>query len=249
MRFQGGFLLILAALLVMPACNRDPKVASQKYVDIGNKYFARQKYKEASILYRKALQKDLKNSGAYYRLALVDLKTRQFSDAARWLQRSVQLDPHNADATAKLADLFLASYLQNPEKRKGELADVKSLSASLLKMDPKSFDGLRLKAFLALSDHDLSGATESFQAALREKPNDPDLTLALCQTLYSQNQTDRAQALAQQLAAAHKDFGQVYDFLYNLAIHSGKTAEGERILREKIQNNPKNGSYRVQLAA
>jgi tetratricopeptide (TPR) repeat protein len=235
--------------LVLSACNRDPKLASKKYVEIGNKYFSRQKFKEASILYRKALQKDLKNPEAYYRLALVDLKTRQFADAARWLQRSVQLDPNNADATAKLADLYMASYLQNPAKRKGELTEVGDLSAALLKRDQKSFNGLRLKAFLALANKDLPGAIEGFRQALSVEPNHPDLTLSLCQALESQNQSEEAKKLAENLVAAHKDFGPGYDFLYNMAVHSGNIPAAEELLKRKVENNPKDGQYRVQLAA
>ena len=70
MRFQRGlFFLVAPVVLALVGCNRDPKAASKRYVDIGNKYYGREKYKEASILYRKALQKDLKNPDAYYRLA------------------------------------------------------------------------------------------------------------------------------------------------------------------------------------
>ena len=104
MRCQRCLLFILTVLLVLSACNRDPKLASKKYVEIGNKYFSRQKFKEASILYRKALQKDLKNPEAYYRLALVDLKTRQFADAARWLQRSVRHVRREAPARFRRVD-------------------------------------------------------------------------------------------------------------------------------------------------
>jgi len=250
MRFQRGlFFLVAPVVLALVGCNRDPKAASKRYVDIGNKYYGREKYKEASILYRKALQKDLKNPDAYYRLALVDIKTRQIADAARCLQRSVQLDPSNADATSKLADLYLASYLQNPEKRKNEFTEVKGLSAGLLKRDPNSFEGLRLKAFIALAERDVPAAIQGFQDALRVKPDSPDLALALCQSLASQGQNDQAVAIAKKLAESHKQYGAVYDFLYNLAIRSGKTAEGEEILKQKIQNNPKAGQYRIQLAA
>src|SRR5579863_8604847 len=158
-------LLVLPLLASLAACNRDPKEASRKYVDTGNKYFTRAKYKEASIMYRRALQKDLKNPEAYYRLALVDLKQRQFNEAAHSLQRAVQLDPSNSDASAKLADLYFASYIQNPPKRKEELDEVRSIADTLLKRDPKSYDGLRLRAFIALADKNLAEAIRQFEAA------------------------------------------------------------------------------------
>ena len=55
-------------LLLLAACNSDPKAAGKRYVANGNRYFARGQYKEASILYRRALAKDLRSPDAWYRL-------------------------------------------------------------------------------------------------------------------------------------------------------------------------------------
>jgi tetratricopeptide (TPR) repeat protein len=249
MRKLGLLFQIVLVLLLATACNRDPKVASKKYVEIGNKYYTRDKYKEASILYRKALQKDKKNADAYYHLALVDLKLRQVAEAAGWLQRAVQLDPSNVDASSKLADLYLASYLQNPSKRKDELDEVRNISNTLLKKNPNSFDGLRLKAYLMLAANDIPGAINAFESARRVKLNQPELILTLCQALIANNQADYAKTLATQLVAANKSYGPGYDLLYAMAARAGKNEEAEAILKEKIANNPNVGQYRIQLAS
>ncbi len=245
---MGGTALLLLLAAVLGACNRDPKEASRKYVETGNKYFARQKYKEASIMYRRALQKDLKNPDAYYRLALVDLKQNQFAEAAHSLQRAVQLDPSNADAAAKLADLYFASYIQNPPQRKGELDEVRSIESTLLKRNPNSYDGLRLKGFLALTDHKLPEAIAAMQAAQKVKPNPPDLVLDLSQTLLANNHPAEAEAATKQLIAARPDFGQAYDFLVNLYARTNRLADAEQILKTKCAKNPKNGNYVAELA-
>src|SRR6476620_1883970 len=86
-------------LLALASCARDPKVQAQRYLDNGNKFFSKAKYKEASIMYRRALQKDLRFGEAYYRLALTDLKLQNYGDAVRMLLRAVELEPNNADAT------------------------------------------------------------------------------------------------------------------------------------------------------
>ena len=67
-------LTFLPLVLIAASCSRDPKVQAQRYVENGNKFYARAKYKEASIMYRRALQKDLRFGEAYYRLGLTDLK-------------------------------------------------------------------------------------------------------------------------------------------------------------------------------
>ena len=71
-------LLAAAACLLMVACSRDPGAMRDRCVASGNKYFQNGKYKEASILYRRALQFDPRSGEAYYRLGLVDLALREY---------------------------------------------------------------------------------------------------------------------------------------------------------------------------
>ena len=52
--------IVATALLALVSCNRDPNVAKQRYLESGNKFFERGKYKEARIKYMNALQKDMR---------------------------------------------------------------------------------------------------------------------------------------------------------------------------------------------
>src|SRR6476660_3186738 len=109
---------IFACLLLIAAgtsCSRDPNTIKAEYLRNGNKYFDKGKYKEASIMYRTALQKDAKYGEAYYRLALTDLKTEQPFAAVQSLRRAVELlkpnQPERMDARIKLADVYI-EYLE-----------------------------------------------------------------------------------------------------------------------------------------
>ena len=73
--------LVVIALLSFAACNRDPNVAKVRYLENGNKYFEKAKYKEAAIMYRNALQKDLRFGPAHYKLALTELKLGRLPQA------------------------------------------------------------------------------------------------------------------------------------------------------------------------
>src|SRR5260370_8658175 len=84
---------LLSGLLLVGAstsCGRDPNVVKARYLQNGNKYFERGKYKEASIMYRTALQKDMKYGDAHYRLALTELKLDQPVAAVGELRRAVE---------------------------------------------------------------------------------------------------------------------------------------------------------------
>ena len=65
-------LFVPFVFLVLVGCNRDPEAAKQKLVETGNRYFENGKFKEASIIYRRAIQKDRRYGEAYYRLGLAE---------------------------------------------------------------------------------------------------------------------------------------------------------------------------------
>src|ERR1700704_5701531 len=105
---------ILSCLLLIAlstSCRRDPI----RYYQNGNKYFDKGQYKNASIMYRSALQKDAKFGDAHYRLALAELKMDQPVAAVGELRRAVELlkpdRPERTDARVKLADIYL-DYLE-----------------------------------------------------------------------------------------------------------------------------------------
>src|SRR6266568_7561348 len=114
----------LLLLAVSASCSRDPNAIKARYLQNGNKYFDKGKYKEASIMYRTALQKDQKFGEAYYRLALTELKTEQPFAAVQSLRRAVELlkpdQPQRMDARVKLADVYL-DYLEKSSMREGEI--------------------------------------------------------------------------------------------------------------------------------
>ena len=47
--------IILAVLVGFASCSRDPNVVKKRYLESGNKYFDKGRYKEASIQYRNSL--------------------------------------------------------------------------------------------------------------------------------------------------------------------------------------------------
>src|SRR3954464_14860246 len=119
MRTLPVVLPCLLSLVLATSCSRDPNVVKMRYLNNGNKYFDKGKYKEASIMYRTALQKDAKYGEAYYRLALADLRTEQPFAAVQSLRRAVELlkpeQPERIDARIKLADVYI-DYLEKSSK-------------------------------------------------------------------------------------------------------------------------------------
>ena len=218
-------------------------------MDRGNKYFAERKYKEASILYRRALNKDLRSPDAWYRLGLVNAKLGALAEARKDFSRAMELNPANQDAVIQLGDLDLAFYLLEPAAGRPYLADLKEISERLLKRDPRSFHGLRFSGSIALASHDLPAAIGAFEAANQVLPDQPELVLALVQALFAAQRNEAAERLANRLIENRKTFAPIYDALYIQFLRGNRPELAEQVLETKIANNPAKGTYLIQLAS
>ncbi len=240
--------LLAVSLILLAACNTDPKAAGKRYVANGNKYFARGQYKEASILYRRALSKDLRSPDAWYRLGLVNAKLGQLPEARKDFSRAMELDPENQDAVVQLGDLDLAFYLLDPPGGRVFLADLKDITGRLLKKDSRSFDGLRFSGNIALAMNDTSAAILKFQQANLVQPDQPDLTLTLVQTLFAARLDEEAERLGSAQLDRQKTFSPLYDALYVHYMRGNRPELAEQILHREIANNPTQPACLIQLA-
>ena len=246
MRVNLKFFLLAALLL--GACGFDPAVMRQRYVKSGNKYFERGRFKEAALLYRHALDEDMRYGEAWYRMGLVNLKLGQ-DDAARGnFSRAVDLDPDNMDAMVHLAEMDIAIYSLDPERFKLVKSEVQELIGKMLLKNPGSYDALRLSGYLASMRGNFRLAAAKFREASQARPNDDAVALALVQVLLANGEPAEALRLAAALIARSPGYGPVYDLLYGVYMQSGQPAKAEDILRQKIRNNPAAGPYWIQLA-
>jgi tetratricopeptide (TPR) repeat protein len=242
------FCALLVGICLLAACNRDPNVAKKRYVENGNKYFEKGKYKEAVIMYRNALKRDAKYGEAYYRAALAELRLQRYGEAVRDLQRAVELQPENLDALNRLSNLYLNAYLADRKRSKPLLSELTALHDRYLKRFPNTYEEARLKGYLNVFENDVPAALVSFEKANRLKPYQPELVLVLMQTLAASNRIDEAVKLAWETIEKKPDATPVYDAL---VIHNAKqnnAGEVERILKLKAEKNPKLSDPPIQLA-
>ncbi len=229
-----GYFFVLLLFIGAVACNRDPEVVKRKYVENGNKYFERGKYKEASIMYRSALKKDQRYGEAYYRLGLTQLKLNQPVAAVASLRRAVELQPNNDNAAVRLADLYLAALAAGHRDRDLLKTEINELAGRLLKKNPNSFDGNRLVGYLLLRDGKVKDAIARFQKANAAKPSDPDLILALSQALANDGQMDESERISKTLIQDRPTFGAIYDTLYVLYARQNRIEDAENILKLRV---------------
>src|ERR1700722_2964459 len=241
-------LAVLPLLLIVVSCSRDPKVQAQRIVDNGNKFFSKGRYREAALMYRRALQKDLKFGEAYYRLGLTDLKLAAYGDAVHALRRAVELQPNNTDAMTKLADLFLLAAFSDPPHSGQYVKESTELAGKLLQADPKSYDGHRILAQMALLGGKPAEAITEFEAANATKPNTPELVTMYFEALVRNQQFPEAEKIGWDLVEKQKTYAPIYNALYVQYMRRNNPEQAEKVLKLKVENNPKRASYLLELA-
>ena len=254
-------LVVILAALTLVSCSRDPNVAKKRYLENGNKYFAKGKFKEASIMYRNALQKDQRYGLAYYRLAQTDLKLGRIPNALGELRRAIELipkdQPEHLDSEVRLAEIYLAFTRESQF-----LSEVEGITKELLQRDPNSYDGHRLTADLDFvraqaSFHEgrpeqteklLTAAIAEYRKAISIRTPSAALKMQLARALAAYRQFPEAEQIYGQLIAADKTLLQAYNELYGVYLLQNKLTDAEQLLKKGAANNPKQVSFLVALA-
>lgn len=242
---------LVVLLLFAGGCSRSAK----SYLQSGKKYFDAGKYNDAIILYRKAIQKEPKSGEAYYRLALAELKLGKIPDAYQALSAASTFSTDNVEIQSVFADFCYEIYLldrSQPNKEveaKGFYDKVSKVSQDLLAKDKNSYDGLRLEGYLDMTDRKFTEAIEALRQADQVRPMQAPVVDPLIRVLIQDHQEQAAEKLAVAFLQKNKTFGPVYDVLFRLYSASGRQAEAENILKAKANNNPKQASYVLTLAA
>lgn len=262
MRSIRSISFILAVLVGLVSCSRDPNVVKKRYLESGNKYFEKGRYKEASIQYRNALKRDQKFGEAHYKLALVALKVGDASGAVGSLRRAIELvpldQPDHWDAVVKLCEIYLAGA----SDQKVYMDEVEKFTKDLLKRDPNSYDGHRLLGDLNLSRATaayrdkkvqdgqvlLDLATEEYRKADSIKPGQQGVSMQLARTSSGKGDFAAAETYYRGVIEKDKTFQAAYTELYRIFLFQKKVPEAEQVLKLAAANNPKQYGYLTLLA-
>jgi len=237
--------VLVGSLVAFSGCG----VTQQTYVAKGNVEFAAAKYDDASLNYRKAIQKDPNYGEAYYRLGLTAVKLNQGRMAYDALLHAVQLMPANVDAKEQLAEVCLSFYLADSSHPQVLYTQISKLSDELLTNQANSYEGLLLKGYLASSDRKYAQAIEFLRKARRVNASNPGVATELVRVLIQDGQVQEGQELAMDMIVRQKtSYGPIYDLLYNFYLNANQIGEAEAILQTKVNNNPKEADYVIQLA-
>jgi tetratricopeptide (TPR) repeat protein len=237
------FAISIPLLLVLAGCR-----SANSYLEKGNAAYARGQFADASLNYRKAIQKNADFGEAYYRAGLSEMKQNKAAEALQDLEQAIRLMPDNRDAEKDLTNLLLGAYIGDPQRPKFLYDLLVKFSREWLAKDPNSMPGLRIRGYLDMLDQRPEEAVGKFQRAHQLYPRDEKIVDGLMDAQFRANQPAEAEQVGLAFLATDPTSADVYDALFRMYVAAHRLPDAERILSRKVNANPKENSCILQLA-
>jgi tetratricopeptide (TPR) repeat protein len=223
-------LFVAVVFLAGALCGcHNPEASSRAHLARGDQYFAAKKYDEASIEYRSAIQQMPRLAEAHYKLAETLAAKSDVVGALGAYVRAADLDPKNADAQIKAANLLLLA-------RRYE--DARTRLRAVLTLEPSNTRALIMLGNALAGLGNLDEAVAANQRAVALAPDRDGMYINLGALQYIRG--DKIEAEAAYLAAvkvaptsvpAHLALADYYFIV-------GRQADAERVYMETVQLNP-----------
>src|SRR5262245_12930220 len=176
-------ILLAVGLLVVAGCSRSPEAQKARYLERGDKYAARQQYRDAILEYRNVLRLDPANARATRQLGLLHYQLGELAQAFRFLLKAQELTPDDNEVRVKLGGIYLLG---------GKPDEAHKEATSVLAKEPNNVDALGLLADTSTTPEQVDVTIRRIEEALATVGDRATLYLALG-TLYLRKQ-DQARA-------------------------------------------------------
>lgn len=242
--FSKKIIVCVLFAIALAGCSRSPA----SYVTKGNKYAAQGKYEDALIQYRNALLKDPNYADAVYQSGLAELHQNKFVSAYGLLKRTVELKPEFKEASVQLGDLDWLITKAEKHPAPALYNDLAQISRKLLAGNPKDFDGVRFKAYLAIVDKRTDDALVLLQSANSIQPMNSEVIMPIAQLLIEKGDQAGAEKLLRQMLVEKPSYGSAYEVLYALYMREKRIPDAEAVLRLQVEKNPQHTGALLRLA-
>jgi tetratricopeptide (TPR) repeat protein len=214
--------IVILCVAAAVGCSRD----SGEYVKSGDAYVAQQKYKDAIVEYRNAVNKDPQNGNARLKLADAYAAENDLRNAYREYVRAADLLPASREAQMKAAQILLMA---------GSFEDARARADKVLALNPKDVDGLMLRAAAAAGLKDYDGAFKGVQEAIELEPGKSGAYVNLGALELVKGRTAEADAAYLKAIELEPNSLPVRLAMANYQIASGKPLEALESLKRAVQ--------------
>ena len=233
---------LLIAITALAGCS-NPQKTKMEYVRRGEAYLKQNRFQEASIEFRNAIQIDDRLATAHWGLALAYEGLQRYPESIEELKRTVDLDENHFDSRVKLANYYLVG-------KPPLLDEAERLADEVLQKNPNHIEGIILRASILSArnrpDEEVLG---EINRAISLDPKRIDSYLSLARFYLNRNDLGKAEetfhraiSINEASALAHTQYGK---FLAQMK----RTGEAEAELRRAVEVEPTKRESHLALAS
>lgn len=236
--------LFLIAVLALSGCTNAEK-AKAEHVKRGEAYLKDQKFQEASLEFRNAIQIDDKLAAAHWGLAQAYEGLQRFPEMITELQKTNELDKNNLESRVKLGNYFLAASRGRPEL----VTEAERLARETLDKDPNHIEGHILMGGILFSRNDKDKAFAELNHAIQLNPNRVESYLSMARFYIVTTERDKAEELFKRAISLNANSPLAHSEYGKFLVQGNRMQEAEAELLKAVEVGPTDRNARFVLAS
>jgi tetratricopeptide (TPR) repeat protein len=236
--------VLLAALFAISGCT-NPEKAKIAHVEKGEAYLKDEKFQEASLEFRNAVQIDEKLASAHWGLARAYEGLQRFQEAFEELRKTTQLDPENLDARVKLGNYYIAAAKGNSQL----VAEADRLAKEILQKDPNHVEGHILMGSVLYAQNEREKAFAEINQAIQLNPKRVESYLSLARFYIVTNDKAKAEETFQRAISVNNNSGLAHTEYGKYLAQLVRLGDAEAEMRKAVEVEPTNRASRFVLAS
>ena len=236
--------VLLAVLFAISGCT-NPEKAKIAHVERGEVYLKDEKFQEASLEFRNAVQIDEKLAAAHWGLARAYEGLQRFQEAFEELRKTTQLDPENLDARVKLGNYYIAAAKGNSQL----VAEADRLAKEILQKDPNHVEGHILLSSVLYAQNEREKAFAQINHAIQLNPRRVESYLSLARYYIVTNDKAKAEETFQRAISVNNNSGLAHTEYGKYLAQLVRLGDAEVEMRKAVEVEPTNRTSRFVLAS
>jgi len=226
-------------LAVLAGCSRSPEAQKARHLERGDRYAAKEQYREAMIEYRNVLRFDAANARAIRQLGIAHSQLGELAQAFRYLLKAQELTPDDLEARLKLGAIYLFG---------GKREEAREQATYVLGKDPKNLDALALLGDSATTSEDVDATIRRLEAARAELGDRAKIYLTLGVLYLRKGDLPKAERAFQDAIAREPKSVEAHSLLGSFYLSKRDVVQAEREFKAAADLAPMGSLARLKLA-
>ncbi len=236
--------ILLAAVFAIGGCT-NPEKAKIAHVEKGEVFLKDEKFQEASLEFRNAIQIDEKLASAHWGLARSYEGLQRFQEAFEELRKTTELDKDNLDARVKLGNYYIAAAKGHPEL----VAEAERLAKEILQKNSNHVEGHILMGSVLYAQNQREKAFAEINHAIELEPKRVESYLSLARFYIVINDKAKAEETFQRAISINYNSGLAHTEYGKYLVQLSRLADAESEMSKAVEVEPTNRASRFILAS